>query len=492
MVNPERLHNALAALDILARADGAGFAKGQNVSGELAQDAAVGQKPYISKVGAKWELLGTDGKVVAAGNSMEELQGRFQVELKKYNTRGDAEPSPALLQARKAKYDEAMKSAARARTLGDGETAAKRREQYAREVLAGKHDQDADALNLKQKFARGDAGEILGAVVVKGGKHYYRKPNDVVLVGPFDTATDAAQAARKAGVRMDNARGDAGPVMRKWKVRYASGAIVTVNAPDINEAKARAKQISPRLEPESVSIMDSTRGDAALSGERYAVKRNRRTGDHDLIVDGKVHSEHATTTQALSQAVALGLTKPFGSVVRGDAKAPRFADAEPKVGEELMSVYGKGKIVKVNRESVVFKLNETGSEHKMSMKQFEIMNGRSDADRPQDLSDEALRLRISTLEADLRDAGRTARGPNMTNLNRQLDALVAELRKRRSRSDADETARKKVFHFTYKDPSGDNRTYSCEAYTQELAEQNLRRYRWVSGPITSVRTGGKE
>ena len=39
MVNPERLHNAIAALDILARADSSAFEHGMNVSGEIAQDA---------------------------------------------------------------------------------------------------------------------------------------------------------------------------------------------------------------------------------------------------------------------------------------------------------------------------------------------------------------------------------------------------------------------------------------------------------------------
>lgn len=243
-----------------------------------------------------------------------------------------------------------------------------------------------------------------------------------------------------------------------------------------------------------VNVSGEIAQDAALSGERYAVKRNRRTGDHDLIVDGKVHSEHATTTQALSQATALGLTKPFGS--RNDAAPFGYTEiwTEDGLDQEVTHQGNYKQIIAREKKD----LEKMGC--RVRLKHFDasgkpmarLDSTRSDADRPQDLSDEALRLRISTLEADLRDAGRTARGPNMTNLNRQLDALVAELRKRRSRSDADETARKKVFHFTYKDPSGDNRTYSCEAYTQELAEQNLRRYRWVSGPITSVRTGGKE
>ena len=72
------------------------------------------------------------------------------------------------------------------------------------------------------------------------------------------------------------------------------------------------------------------------------------------------------------QAVAIAYSK-----ARGDEGNTEVADAEPKIGDEVKSMYGKGKIVKVNRESVVIEVE--GSEHKLSRKQFEIMNGRNDA-----------------------------------------------------------------------------------------------------------------
>lgn len=62
--------------------------------------------------------------------------------------------------------------------------------------------------------------------------------------------------------------------------------------------------------------------------------------------------------------------------------------------------------------------------------------GRSDAtQKPSELSDDALRMRISILEADIREAARTPRA-NVSALRKDLDQYEAELRSRRTRKDA--------------------------------------------------------
>ena len=59
MVNPERLHNAIAAIDILARADATAFTHGMNVSGEIAQDATdvAGLRRRLSELKAEMQKL---------------------------------------------------------------------------------------------------------------------------------------------------------------------------------------------------------------------------------------------------------------------------------------------------------------------------------------------------------------------------------------------------------------------------------------------------
>jgi hypothetical protein len=51
--------------------------------------------------------------------------------------------------------------------------------------------------------SEGYSGERTGTVVVQGGKYFYRKPNDVLRHGPYNSHSEAAEAARAAGVRMD-------------------------------------------------------------------------------------------------------------------------------------------------------------------------------------------------------------------------------------------------------------------------------------------------
>lgn len=47
-----------------------------------------------------------------------------------------------------------------------------------------------------------DSNEQTGTIVVVGGKWFYKKPNDPLRYGPYDSATEAAEAARKAGVKI--------------------------------------------------------------------------------------------------------------------------------------------------------------------------------------------------------------------------------------------------------------------------------------------------
>ena len=48
-----------------------------------------------------------------------------------------------------------------------------------------------------------DLGERTGTIVAHGGEWWYRKPNETLRYGPFKSASEAAAAARKAGVVVD-------------------------------------------------------------------------------------------------------------------------------------------------------------------------------------------------------------------------------------------------------------------------------------------------
>lgn len=65
----------------------------------------------------------------------------------------------------------------------------------------------ASELNFRREERRiaQDAalGEKTGTVVLEGGKVYYRKPNDQVKYGPFNSTSEAKEAAQKAGVALD-------------------------------------------------------------------------------------------------------------------------------------------------------------------------------------------------------------------------------------------------------------------------------------------------
>ena len=45
--------------------------------------------------------------------------------------------------------------------------------------------------------------ELTGKLVTKDGEWFYKKPNSDVRMGPYKSATEAANAARKAGVKID-------------------------------------------------------------------------------------------------------------------------------------------------------------------------------------------------------------------------------------------------------------------------------------------------
>lgn len=72
----------------------------------------------------------------------------------------------------------------------------------ATEVKAGHPVKQAAAIAYSK--ARGD-DEKTGKVVSVSGKWFYRKPNDSLRYGPFDTASEAAAEANRKGVRVDAA-----------------------------------------------------------------------------------------------------------------------------------------------------------------------------------------------------------------------------------------------------------------------------------------------
>jgi len=93
-----------------------------------------------------------------------------------------------------------------------------------------------------EKAKVGDEGELTGKVVYQQGKWWYRKPNTVLRYGPFDTASEAAEAARAKGITMDaaNHMGEKKyNTFAAWKVacRVANPSVVFEGDKDICNAK---------------------------------------------------------------------------------------------------------------------------------------------------------------------------------------------------------------------------------------------------------------
>ena len=64
---------------------------------------------------------------------------------------------------------------------------------------------------LPKRKTRDADQERTGKVVLQGGKWWWRRPNDTVRYGPFSSASEAASAARFAGVSVDTKTRDASP-----------------------------------------------------------------------------------------------------------------------------------------------------------------------------------------------------------------------------------------------------------------------------------------
>lgn len=75
----------------------------------------------------------------------------------------------------------------------------------ATEMEHGKPQKQAVAISMREAGVPKPAKdtELTGKVLIQGGQWFYRKPNDTLRYGPYNSASEAASAARSAGVSVD-------------------------------------------------------------------------------------------------------------------------------------------------------------------------------------------------------------------------------------------------------------------------------------------------
>ncbi len=62
----------------------------------------------------------------------------------------------------------------------------------------------AKCMRAKEAASKAKDAELTGKVVLVGGEWFFKKPNDALRFGPYKSASEAATAARKAGVIVDS------------------------------------------------------------------------------------------------------------------------------------------------------------------------------------------------------------------------------------------------------------------------------------------------
>jgi len=207
------------------------------------------------------------------------------------------------------------------------------------EVKAGKPVAQAVAIAYKMAGEkRGDAANA--AIYEENGEFYFPKPGSHERYGPYASKAEARTAAVNAGVVADDAKADAKPN----------------RADEMKKAENAVRHYKDKLEKAKKEL---------ASGSEYA----KDWGRADVIAATKKLAE---AEKALAELKA---RKDADEAILGRA------DDEPKVGATAKTVYGEGKIVKINNGSVI--VHVAGEDRKLSLKQYSIMNdaAKADADR---------------------------------------------------------------------------------------------------------------
>lgn len=154
----------------------------------------------------------------------------------------------------------------------------------------------------------GDAQEKTGKVVLVGGEWFYRKPNDALRYGPYRSASEAAEAAREAGVAVDQRGaapvevGDAPNIGQRSTCAKCGGPIEYARtAAGVNwmHSKESDRGLCSGAVPKSAPSKDRLHRalDAVLDardarrrrvgdGERFYVKQNRNKDAWGVFEEG--------------------------------------------------------------------------------------------------------------------------------------------------------------------------------------------------------------
>lgn len=266
MVNPDRVNNAIAALDILARADASAFERGRNMSGPVEQDAVtIDQWREGSKAahaGKKWEdnpyPVGSEKSIAWYNGFQSGTHGKERGF--KDSTRGDAADSPY----------EAGRAARRA-GKSQTECPSKRGSPNGQQWLAGwqkEHEDmrsrgDATTSIKAGDYVRHDLSGRVGKVIEAAGGRALVRWN-----------ADGTESPAKLSdlTRMDATRGDATQswAMPDFEVTYtnAAGKNVSVKVRAENARDAEQK-LRSRLGKEVDKVVGVKKvGNAAAGNAR--------------------------------------------------------------------------------------------------------------------------------------------------------------------------------------------------------------------------------
>ena len=285
---------------------------------------------------------------------------------------------------------------------------------------------------MKKANARGDAAEA-DCVYEENGEFFFPQPGSRERFGPYASKAEARTAAVNAGVVAD-AVGER-QISRDEYEKLSPSARWTTGSQQSGNFKYWTNTTRKDADEAVLGRKDATppRGEDTYGRG----PRNKNADAYEEGVEAKWYGKPESACPSeydAAQKRQWKLGYKHGMVAGGGAKADamtniRAIEVLKKSGDEEKA----WKIAKEDEGLLPGVTKEAWLKH--ARKSLAYNDAKADADQPKDLSDEALRLRISVLESDIKEAGRTPRGPNMTKLNRQLDGLVAELRKRKARKD---------------------------------------------------------
>lgn len=144
------------------------------------------------------------------------------------------------------------------------------------------------------------------------------------IVDAMVAKADAIKAKLGAMDKADaQARVDAQKEGRLWRVTYSTGSVVKVRAPDYQGAKERAKQITPRLEPQDIVLMD-----ASSEGAAYTEPGRSEFGDAGRMFP-------AYTLAQLKEMVKNPSSPEKGAQLKQEIAARESGASQPRVTPQV-------------------------------------------------------------------------------------------------------------------------------------------------------------